>query len=323
MATCPVCNCGAEVTAIQGIPRVDCSRCGVFMIGELAAALAEKWGSGGELDRPKEGRFAASHAIRRMQAPRRNAPVISVEQLHALWLEPLPNPQRQAELLLLFLGDSNRPIDEYVGQKREAFCATIGTRDDPAQLPAGWNIILKRMRDKDLVEANSHPTGPNVELRLTFDGWAEYERLRRESSDSRTAFMAMSFSNDVLTKIVADHFVPAVKEAGFDLIRLDDRPKAGLIDNRMRVELRTAKFIVCDLTDENRGAYWESGFAEGAGKPVFYTCEKSKFERTKSHFDTEHLFTVKWNKADPAKAAEELKSAIRNEFPAESIPPKL
>src|SRR5207245_2489747 len=101
------------------------------------------------------------------------------------------------------------------------------------------------------------------------------------------------------------------------------RPSSGLIDNRMRVDIRTAKFLVCDLTDENRGAYWEAGFAEGTGKPVFYTCEGKKFDSVRPHFDTEHLFTVKWDLADPTSAAEELKAAIRNEFPADAIPPDL
>lgn len=75
----------------------------------------------------------------------------------------------------------------------------------------------------------------------------------------------------------------------------------------------------CDLTDENRGAYWEAGYAEGARKPVFYTCERSEFEKAKSHFDTEHMFTIKWDEAEPEKAADELKAAIRNQFPAEAI----
>jgi nucleoside 2-deoxyribosyltransferase len=135
--------------------------------------------------------------------------------------------------------------------------------------------------------------------------------------------MAMDFKNPVLDRVVAEHFVPAVRETGFELYRLDDRPKPGIIDNRIRVEIRTAKFIVCDLTDENRGAYWEAGFAEGVQKPVFYTCERAKFESTKTHFDTEHIFTIKWDANNPSPAAEELKDAIRNEFPADATAPDL
>ena len=59
-------------------------------------------------------------------------------------------------------------------------------------------------------------------------------------------------------------------------------PKAGLIDDRLRVEIRTSRFLIADLTHENAGAYWEAGFAEGLGKPVIYTCEKSKFDTAKT-----------------------------------------
>jgi len=259
-----------------------------------------------------------------MQGPGRPKPRIDDNQLRLLWTQPLPNPQRQADLLLLLLGDQGLPMDEYIRRRAEAFCAEIGTRDDPTQgKTSGFLLIMRRLVDLKLIDHESHPQGPNIGLRLTFEGWAAHERLRREVLESKTAFMAMSFSNVTLDKIVADHFVPAVAETGFQLYRLDDRPRPGLIDNRMRVEMRAARFLICDLTDENRGAYWEAGFAEGAQKPVFYTHEKAKFSRAKTHFDTEHMFTIRWEESDPSKAAEELKSAIRNEFPADATPPNL
>lgn len=113
-------------------------------------------------------------------------------------------------------------------------------------------------------------------------------------------------------------FVDAVQQTGFELHRLDQEPKAGLIDLRMRVEIRKAKFLIADLTDENRGAYWEAGFAEGLGKKVYYTCEASKFKKDKSHFDTEHMLTIKWSSDNMSAALDELKSAIRNDFPTEA-----
>lgn len=134
--------------------------------------------------------------------------------------------------------------------------------------------------------------------------------------------MAMKFGDPTLDQIVNSHFIPAATNTGFDLFRLDNRPQPGLIDNHMRVAIRTAKFVVCDLTHDNNGAYWEAGFAEGAGKPVFYTCEKAKFEQDKSHFDTNHMFTILWDANDPTPAARELEDAIRNAFPADSTPPK-
>jgi hypothetical protein len=327
MDTCPICGLKpATITLTPGSQRVSisCARCGDFILVGQAFDLPAQWRAGKHPDRKPRGRFAATHAIRRMQANSGAIPQIDEALLRLLWAEPIPNPQRQAELLVLAIGDAGLPMDEYLAWRVERFCAEMGTEDDSALGKNGsFNLIRKRLIDTHLIESNQHPKAPNVELRLTLEGWAEYERLRHAVVESKSAFMAMGYGNTELANIVADHFVPAVRDTGFELYRLDDRPKPGIIDNRMRVEIRAAKFLVCDLTDENRGAYWEADFAEGAGKPVFYSCEKSKFDATRTHFDTEHLQTIKWDAGDPASAAEELQNMIRNTFPAESIPPDL
>jgi hypothetical protein len=130
--------------------------------------------------------------------------------------------------------------------------------------------------------------------------------------------MAMQFSNEELTRILWEHFKPAVKATGFDLVRLDEDPPAGLIDDRLRVEIRTSRFLVADLSDRNPGAYWEAGFAEGLGKPVIYTCRKDVFEGQGSHFDTSHFHTVVWEADKPEAAAQQLKATIRATLPAEA-----
>jgi nucleoside 2-deoxyribosyltransferase len=128
----------------------------------------------------------------------------------------------------------------------------------------------------------------------------------------------MKFDEPVMEKIFTDVFRPAVAAAGFDLRTLNEEPKAGLIDDRIRVEIRTSRFLIADLTHGNQGAYWEAGYAEGLGKPVFYTCEKSVFDREKTHFDTNHHYTVPWEKDKPGDAAEKLKAAIRATLPQDA-----
>ena len=112
----------------------------------------------------------------------------------------------------------------------------------------------------------------------------------------------------------------AVSKTGFEIRRLDEEKRAGLIDDKLRVEIRRSKFLIADLSDENNGAYWEAGYAEGLGMQVIYICEEEKFEQKKTHFDTNHHLTVQW-KNDPEslqKFAEELKATIRATFPAEA-----
>ena len=127
--------------------------------------------------------------------------------------------------------------------------------------------------------------------------------------------MAMKFGDADLDELLGSFLKPAAKRAGFDLFKLDDRPKAGLIDDRMRVEIRASDFVVADLTHDNLGAYWEAGFAEGLGKPVIYTCERSKFEATRTHFDTNHHLTIVWNLSDPEQAGRQLTETIRATLP--------
>lgn len=157
-------------------------------------------------------------------------------------------------------------------------------------------------------------------IHLTLKGWELYEELQRGKASGRHAFMAMPFGNAELDIIVEEHFKPAVKATGFNLKRLDDGQPAGLIDDRLRVEIRQSRFLIADLTHENRGAYWEAGYAEGLGKPVIYTCRRDVFDdKTKgTHFDTNHHLTVVWETGRMPEAIEKLKATIRATLPEEA-----
>jgi len=72
------------------------------------------------------------------------------------------------------------------------------------------------------------------------------------------------------------------------------------------------------LTDDNNGAYFEAGFAEGIGIPVIYLCRADKFKAKKTHFDTNHLVTIPWDTSDLATAATLLKETIRNSLPTKA-----
>jgi hypothetical protein len=139
----------------------------------------------------------------------------------------------------------------------------------------------------------------------------------RSGGVGSVAFMAMKFGDPDLDRLVDEHVRAAVRQTGFILRRLDDQPKAGLIDDRLRVEIRACRFLLADLTHANLGAYWESGFAEGLGKPVIYLCRRSVFDDTdrRPHFDTNHHLTVTWELETAAQDMESLKATIRFSIP--------
>ena len=225
--------------------------------------------------------------------------------------------------MISILGEKGVALSRWIPCYPQALAGLLGTDDSPSDGEggmAGVDYVVDRLKAKKLIEQQTAMPADDGSMpyRLTFDGWARFDELRRQVINSRIAFMAMKFGSDELDRAF-NALIDAVGQTGFELRRLDQKPQAGLIDLRMRVEIRSAKFLVADLTDENRGAYWEAGFAEGLGKKVYYTCEASKFNRVKTHFDTEHMLTVKWNPSDMVPALDELKSAIRNDFPADAI----
>ena len=136
-----------------------------------------------------------------------------------------------------------------------------------------------------------------MQVNLTLAGWERYEAEKRGGFDGNYGFIAMQFDDADLDDFVEKVVKPAVKKAtSCELVDMKDIARAGIIDNIMRVKIRDAKFVIADLTHDNRGAYWEAGYAEGLGKPVIYICEKTKFDEKKTHFDTNHCTTVPWSR---------------------------
>ena len=111
-----------------------------------------------------------------------------------------------------------------------------------------------------------------------------------------TCFMAMAFGHQQLDLIVSKHIKPSIIEKfNIAVVTSNDLSQAGSIDQIIRDGIRNSKFVIADLTHSNNGAYWEAGFAEGAGIPVIYTCREDVFQAESTHFDVNHQTTVLWS----------------------------
>ena len=149
-------------------------------------------------------------------------------------------------------------------------------------------------------------------VNLTLKGWEQYEQEKRGEFEGKYGFIAMQFDDPDLDVFVRKFVKPAVKDdTDYDLVDMRDVGRAGIIDNIMRAQIRDSAFVIADLTHDNHGAYWEAGYAEGLGKPVIYICEKAKFDKKKSHFDTSHCTTVLWSIDDPEEFKRQLVATLR------------
>ena len=171
-------------------------------------------------------------------------------------------------------------------------------------------IEARQVHTKDSTTGKDHL----IEFRgvsLSPHGWEMHEEEKRGKFDGKYGFIAMQFGDSKL-----DTFIQVVKPAvkggiGYDLVDMRDVPRAGVIDNILRIQIRDAAFVIADLTHDNHGAYWEAGYAEGLGKPVIYICEQTKFDKEKSHFDTNHCTTVLWSGNDAEGFCEKLLATLR------------
>lgn len=309
---CPICTLSLEERGGDGdVYQYRCKRCGAFQLsGTARAMLGREFSADDDVNRA-----VLSHAVRKMQSGGEWPLLSSDTYKQILQHGALPKPAEQANNLLLWLGKAADASDATVTVSCEELQAIVGGRR-----PESVYYVASHLQSRGLItydRTDSSKATPPLKFMMLFEGWARYEDLLRETVESRTAFMAMKFGDAELNAVVEDVFRPAVAATGFELRVLSDVPKAGLIDDRLRVEIRRSRFLVADITHQNLGAYWEAGFAEGLGKPVIYTCKKQAFDAGASHFDTNHHLTVMWHD-DAKQVAEDLKATIRATLPGDA-----
>ena len=145
----------------------------------------------------------------------------------------------------------------------------------------------------------------NAGYNLTVEGYAHLEELERGATDSSQAFVAIWF-HDSMTDAWEKGIKPAIKAAGYEALRIDQKEHDNRIDDEMIAEIRRSRFIVADFTHGEDGArggvYYEAGFAHGLGIQVIFTCRKDVFEKV--HFDTRQYNHIVW------ETTEELRSRL-------------
>lgn len=321
LAVCPISQHYLQQPAVREIfddigPgwKIECPHCGRFVIGNFEYShLIGYLGFAETEQRRQRHRAVLAHAVRRM-ATTGQTPVLARDGMVLQILEEdrLPSLTEQRDNLLRWF-ENETDFNSFYAVGFDQIGAIVG-----APSPGAFSLLLGGMVDRGLL-AGSGALDGSYSCRLTLTGLERLEELQNAAPSGFNAFMAMKFDDERLDRIVENNFKPAVRATGFELYRLDDKPAAGLIDARLRNEIRNCRFLIADLSHGNAGAYWEAGYAEGLGKPVIYTCEKSVFDGksniSKPHFDTNHHLTIVWEEEKPAEAAAKLADTIRFTIP--------
>ena len=155
--------------------------------------------------------------------------------------------------------------------------------------PTAIFIIGALIERGDLKGDGSLPSN----YRITPHGWVRVEELNRGhlAKENRQVFVAMWFDPQ-MEALYSAGIAPAVREAGFSPMRIDQKESNNQITDEIVAEIRRSKFMVADCTDHRRAVYYEAGLMHGLGRPVIFTCRQEDLE--KACFDTNHYPHITW-----------------------------
>jgi hypothetical protein len=174
-------------------------------------------------------------------------------------------------------------------------------------VPIGWNKNISEMLFMVtevlcnemglLVSQNNHEYQVSPKGLLYLEG-------RRESVSS-VGFCAMWFNPNV--RFIYDEAISkAIKDAGYEPFRVDGKEHNNRIDDEIVANIKSAKFMVADLTGHRGGVYYEAGLAHDLGLEVIFTCK----EKRATHFDIRQYNTIFWNPNNMADFREKIKNRI-------------
>jgi hypothetical protein len=235
MIQCPICLSEASGQGHQPTgeghsgEKYECPRCGPYFLSvTLLATLPQTLGE----DETK--RSLLSHAMRKMQR-QNQAPFLTSGLVEEILKGSLPSPIQQAENLVLWVGTNLKGPGEILWVNPVSHLSIVGSRT-----LAGFGFVLEHLFTTGMLGGSlTKGKSMSAHATLTFEGWRYFDQLHRGAAASRKAFMAMKYGDTTLDSVVDKAFRPALRKTGFSLQRLDEAPKAGLIDDRLRVEIRT------------------------------------------------------------------------------------
>ncbi|TKH76458.1 hypothetical protein FC686_18265 [Bacillus cereus] len=166
--------------------------------------------------------------------------------------------------------------------------------------------IIKQLKQDELIEVQKSTDSP-IYITVTVKGWNRIAELEKgRAVDTKQVFVAMWFDSE-MNSVYKNAIATAVKEAGYDPVRIDKIEHNNKIDDEIIAKIKQSKFVIADFTGHRGGVYFEAGYAMGLGKPVIWTCRENDLSNL--HFDTRQYSHIVWK--DEMELKELLLNRIR------------
>jgi len=296
----------------------DCFRCGTYRVDGLFAAQI------GEIE---DQQIVANISgwLREHQNE-----LLDIKRLNYLKKLKTPSVAEKGNKILTFLSEkypmagmkidmSVAPLSEFYSNKSkeprdmtEQLLEKI--KNKAPLLSISWtqhHYELQYILEKYLEDSQHFILFEDNNVMITPAGWSHIEQLKKSNPNSELTFVAIEFSDDLL-EYCDEYIFEGISLAGYKPERADKKEHNDLIDDKIASLIRQSRFIVADFTNNNRGVYYEAGFARGLGIPVICLCRKNDFEsdETRVHFDIQHYDFILWEEENGERLVSRLQSRI-------------
>ncbi len=307
--TCLLCSDEVPVTndgALSQTLAYDCPTCGKYKCTDIFKtdfSLSAK-------------KKAQLRAVLRERQAKKYPPVILTDEEstlpHAFQVEELLNeyPRSASEMMdraLLNLGRLTEHPYDTVNLKREDR-GLLFARD---LNELGW-LLDEILVSRGYIDSRraTPPSQCFRLLRITPEGWQKIEELQQVNIESKQAFVAMWF-DEQMSEAWEIGIKPAIEDeevGDFRALRIDLQEHNRKICDEIIAQIRRSRFLVADFTGNRGGVYYEAGFAEGLGIPVIRTVRKGSLKDV--HFDTRQYNHIVY------ESPEELRMKLKNRIMA-------
>jgi hypothetical protein len=304
MAKCRLCgaSCEEQIGEGRGLPeyRIDCPRCGKYAFANDAWLHFHEEYVKGHL-------YLISAVTRRSWE--RGVKLLIDEKLlldrsefEARVLSQCPErvDEKLNTILLHLHGHSVHPGSE----------VKVDVENDyPLFFCHGWEELvfyLHHLRDSDMIHLQECISqGDPWVVTLSTAGWQRVEAIQKPNVDSKQAFIAMWF-DDQMDAAYVQGIAGVEQDTGFKPLPINRKQFNDKICDQIIAEIRRSRFLIADVTGHRQGVYFEAGFAMGLGLSVIWTCRKDQIDEC--HFDTRQYNHITWE--TPEELREKLKDRI-------------
>ena len=115
--------------------------------------------------------------------------------------------------------------------------------------------------------------------------------------------------NESTNELFNNVFSPAIKNCGYEPVRVDLIPHNNKICDQIISEIKSSQCLISDFTGHRGGVYYEAGFAHGLGIPVIFTCEETDLQNI--HFDIRQYNFLTWKKHVLSEFIDKIQNRIK------------